>query len=364
MARIKTRILILSDTHGHSPETTAARDALTAESDFVVATTGYRAPLPAADVALHCGDLTTHSTPSELRRTLDMLRRLRAPLKVVIPGNHDRLLDAAFWSHDTGAGYKDPEYRTEALEMIEEAKEDGVVYLGGESAHELLLPNGALLRLLASPWTPAFGVWGFQYEPADGHAFFSGPLPRGGVVDVVMTHGPPRGVLDLAGFSLPQYGYAPEHAGCPELRAAVARVRPRVHCFGHIHEAWGAHLVRWKKKKSTTKPDDINGRQGQETEEEGGFAAERSIVKLSEVKPMTWLDPPATEAQIAQLLDWSAQMGVRVDWEEEVKPLDVDGERDGEHTLFVNAAIQGYRQEPSQLPFIVDMELDEAPSNT
>jgi Icc-related predicted phosphoesterase len=30
-----------------------------------------------------------------------------------------------------------------------------------------------------------------------------------------------------------------EHLGCPALAEAVRRVRPRLHVFGHIHEAYG-----------------------------------------------------------------------------------------------------------------------------
>lgn len=98
MTRINSRILILSDTHAHSPATTRAEDDLSPTSDFCLATTGYREPLPSADVALHGGDLTTRTTPWEFRRAVAMLRGLRAPLKIVIPGNHDRALDEAFWT--------------------------------------------------------------------------------------------------------------------------------------------------------------------------------------------------------------------------------------------------------------------------
>jgi Icc-related predicted phosphoesterase len=34
-----------------------------------------------------------------------------------------------------------------------------------------------------------------------------------------------------------------EHVGCEELRAAVERVRPRVHIFGHIHHGYG--MMDW-----------------------------------------------------------------------------------------------------------------------
>lgn len=43
-----------------------------------------------------------------------------------------------------------------------------------------------------------------------------------------------------------EYSYGKERAGCPELFTAIANARPRLHCFGHIHEGWGARLVSWK----------------------------------------------------------------------------------------------------------------------
>ncbi|OAA75398.1 Metallophosphoesterase [Akanthomyces lecanii RCEF 1005] len=346
MARIKTRILILSDTHGHSPVSTRAEDDLSLTSDFCLATTGYREPLPSADVALHCGDLTTRTTPWEFRRTVAMLRSLRASLKIVIPGNHDRALDEAFWTstQDSGNGYvmtKDPEYRTEALELLEEAKKDGVVYIGKEGEYSFPLANGAVLRIYASPWTPEYGTWGFQYSPETGHDFH---IPAG--IDIAMTHGPPRDVLDLAGFNLPQYNMQLEHAGCPDLFTAVARARPRIHCFGHIHEAWGAYLARWRADTKTTEKHTT-------VEKAIDAVASRSIVRLQDIKPMTVLDPPATEEQAKQLMEWSRQMGVHINLEE------ARGEgHEVEDTLFLNAAIEGHRQKPSQLPFIIDMLLD------
>ncbi|MEZ4309947.1 MAG: hypothetical protein R3F14_18060 [Polyangiaceae bacterium] len=52
---------------------------------------------------------------------------------------------------------------------------------------------------------------------------------------MLLTHGPPHGVLDLTS------GH--ENAGCEDLRAALDRVRPRLHVFGHIHEGAGTQLV-------------------------------------------------------------------------------------------------------------------------
>jgi hypothetical protein len=52
----------------------------------------------------------------------------------------------------------------------------------------------------------------------------------------VVNHGPPKGLLD----ECPQ-----GHKGCDNLLRAVRRARPRVQCFGHIHEGYGTRLATW-----------------------------------------------------------------------------------------------------------------------
>lgn len=64
------------------------------------------------------------------------------------------------------------------------------------------------------------------------------PIPED--VDIVMTHGPPRGVLDEC---------AGGNVGCPNLLRAMERVRPMLHCFGHIHEGHGVEIVDWRKRE-------------------------------------------------------------------------------------------------------------------
>jgi Icc-related predicted phosphoesterase len=57
-------------------------------------------------------------------------------------------------------------------------------------------------------------------------------------VDVLLTHMPPLGILDLAGGKY--------HMGCPLLAQTVAeRVRPPLHVYGHIHDAHGVHQSRF-----------------------------------------------------------------------------------------------------------------------
>jgi Icc-related predicted phosphoesterase len=67
-------------------------------------------------------------------------------------------------------------------------------------------------------------------------------IPAG--VDILMTHGPPRGILDgVTRFNEDLYpsdeSLFTKHLGCEALLEALGRVKPRFHVFGHIHEGYG-----------------------------------------------------------------------------------------------------------------------------
>jgi predicted MPP superfamily phosphohydrolase len=136
---IKTRILIISDTHS---------TPLAPASSYQP----FRQPLPSADVLIHCGDLTMEGLASEYRKTLDMLASVDAPVKLIIAGNHDRTLDKTwaknhekyFW------GKKWEDVYEEAREMWfgkeGRAVKEGVRMLE-EGIHEIELGNGAVLKV-------------------------------------------------------------------------------------------------------------------------------------------------------------------------------------------------------------------------
>jgi predicted phosphodiesterase len=73
-ANIKTRFLVFSDTHGLD----SLPDSVSSQY---------------ADVAIHCGDLTTESKIDEYRASIRFLQAVNAPLKLVIAGNHDFTMD-------------------------------------------------------------------------------------------------------------------------------------------------------------------------------------------------------------------------------------------------------------------------------
>ena len=85
------------------------------------------------------------------------------------------------------------------------------------------------LRFYGSPYTPRFFDWAFNQDRGPISAARWSMIPPG--TDVLITHGPPLRILDrnLGG----------QDCGCADLLDAVQRVKPRLHVFGHIHEAAG-----------------------------------------------------------------------------------------------------------------------------
>ncbi|KAI4262717.1 MAG: hypothetical protein L6R35_007373 [Caloplaca aegaea] len=233
---VPTRFLLLSDTHNFDVEDPALKDH------------PLNHPLPTTDVVLHCGDLTHCGGASSYRKAIKLLASIDAELKLVIAGNHDLDLDKAFWDTHLDEG-DDPEDHGEAMAVMKGnlAQDAGVAYLD-EGTHSFTLKNGARLRIYVSPYTPAFNDWAFAYEHhedrfnkpqdvlADSISIAASPIPDCGHVDVVMTHGPPKGILDHCREG---------NAGCPHLLRAITRAKPLLHCYGHIHEGAGAVRVNW-----------------------------------------------------------------------------------------------------------------------
>lgn len=227
----------------------------------------------------------------------------------------------------------------DARKLFEEVRsEEGTVFLD-EGTHVLTLENGARLTVYASPYTPALGPWGFQYHAErEGHEFH---IEDG--TDIVITHGPPKGIMD--------YTDGRERAGCASLFRAVASARPRVHCFGHFHEGWGAKLVTWRDA----------AQHGDQPDQPSHFTAidnDRSPVleKLSLLVPSRWdtHEEAVRKRQKSERLsrDRCCMTSHCGGDEYPIEP--------GRQTLFVNASISGLDDLLVQRPWVVDVELPRA----
>ncbi|KAI5198312.1 Metallo-dependent phosphatase [Aureobasidium subglaciale] len=233
MPTVSTRFLVISDTHGLDVHENTAH--------------AFRLPLPNVDVLLHCGDLTQVGGHGPLRKALGMLKEIEAELRLVIAGNHDLELDGDYWlKHLDEEGGDEPEEHDQAVTIMRGSlsKEAGVIYLE-EGTHHFTLQNGASFSIYVSPYSPAFGDWAFGSAPShDRFTDLQSP------VDIMMTHGPPKGILDLC----PQ-----GHVGCEHTLRALQRVRPMLHCFGHIHEGHGALTITWDgKTPRDTQPANVS----------------------------------------------------------------------------------------------------------
>jgi predicted phosphodiesterase len=177
--------------------------------------------LPDGDVLIHAGDLTQSGSLRELQATVDWLRAHPHPVKIVVAGNHDLLLDAGC-DGQRGTANLDAAAEREAIDWGD------VIYL--ENAETTVTcANGRQLRVYGSPRSTRHGNWAFQYPR--GEDVWAGTVPSG--IDVLVTHGPPRAHLDLL------------RLGCGHLLRELWRVRPRLHVFGHVHEGAGTEWLHF-----------------------------------------------------------------------------------------------------------------------
>jgi Icc-related predicted phosphoesterase len=80
-----------------------------------------------------------------------------------------------------------------------------------------------------SPWTPRYGFWAFM---ADEHQLQQHWELIPDHTDILLTHGPPRGILDQTEHGI--------HAGSHTLRQRIHHLHQlKLAAFGHIHEARG-----------------------------------------------------------------------------------------------------------------------------
>ena len=165
--------------------------------------------LPFADLLIHAGDFTFFGRGT--RAIVDFntwLGEQPHPNKIVVPGNHEYILE----SNPELAGLI-----TNATLLVNES-----VMVGG-------------VKIWGSPLTQHYGgAFGRSNAPDRLRIYNTIPLDT----DILVTHGPPYGVLDN---SPAEY---PGPSGDLELRRAVIRVRPKLHVFGHVHAAYGVRPTR------------------------------------------------------------------------------------------------------------------------
>lgn len=162
--------------------------------------------IPDGDVLIHAGDVTRGGTKEQVVDFLEWFAVQRHTHKIFVAGNHDFFFEQA------------------DSVMISSVIPDGIVYLN-DSSIEI---NG--VKFWGSPITPWFNNWAFNRNRGSEIKKHWELIPND--TDVLITHGPPFGILDET-----VYG---KRTGCEELLLRVYYVKPKFHIFGHIHEDHGS----------------------------------------------------------------------------------------------------------------------------
>lgn len=194
----KMRITLISDTH----------------------TKHRKLDLPGGDLLIHSGDvMNSGHNERDVVDFCDWFEDQEYRMKVFIAGNHDRIFEDS------------PDHSLEIVQSYD------IYYL--QDSH----CSFEGLKIYGSPWQPAFNRWAFNLERSSLELEEKWNLiPED--ADILVTHGPPAGVLDRTRRSI-------ENLGCELLKKRVLEVGPKIHIFGHIHEGFGHRTLENNHSKNT-----------------------------------------------------------------------------------------------------------------
>jgi len=165
------------------------------------------------DMVIFSGDCSNPSNPynnePEVRNFIDWFSALPIEYKIFIAGNHDTSIE-------------------KGLVTKGDFDNECIYYL--ENTHVTI--EG--IKIFGSPYTPSFGNgWAFNKSRAKLPGIWKTLIDDD--VDIIITHGPPKGILDLS--------YDRDHnletCGCNGLLNRVLKVKPSLMLFGHIHNCRG-----------------------------------------------------------------------------------------------------------------------------
>ncbi|MDB5305877.1 MAG: Ser/Thr protein phosphatase family protein [Gemmataceae bacterium] len=154
-----------------------------------------------ADVLVGAGDFTNVRDRENLPLCLDILRTADKPT-ILVAGNNESTDELADYCRDWPAAH---------VLHGSAAAVNGVTFFG---------VGGGI------PVTP-FGAWSYDFTEEQA-ADLLAPCPAG---CVLVTHSPPKGVVDVSSRG--------QSIGSTAIRAAVLRVRPKLVVCGHVHGSNG-----------------------------------------------------------------------------------------------------------------------------
>jgi len=160
------------------------------------------------DMVIHSGDCSNPRDPynnePEVRRFIDWFGDLPIKHKIYVAGNHDTSIEKGLVTDD--------DFDQKRIHYLE----NQTIEIEG-------------IKIFGSPHTPQFGQWAFMKARNKLDRIWRIAIPED--ADIIICHGPPRGVLDLA---YDRYNVL-ESCGDKSLLNRVKEVEPILMLFGHIH---------------------------------------------------------------------------------------------------------------------------------
>ncbi|QDG49190.1 metallophosphoesterase [Persicimonas caeni] len=159
--------------------------------------------VPDGDILVHAGDFSSFGSEDDLEDFNSWLGSLPHAEKIVVAGNCDHICETS---------------PAEVRALLTEAHylQDSAVEIAG-------------LKFWGSPWQPIFHHMAFNLPRGEALAEKWAMIPAD--TDVLVTHGPPHGILDRTSRG--------QQVGDRALLARVTEVKPTCHIFGHVHESSG-----------------------------------------------------------------------------------------------------------------------------
>jgi len=161
--------------------------------------------LPKGDMLLHSGDVSKRGSEQEIIAFLNWFSQQDFAYKIFIAGNHD------FYFEETPAA------------GIAALIPENVIYLNDSG----VTVEG--IYIWGSPVQPRFFDWAFNRDRGADIDRHWQLIPEN--TDILLTHGPPKGILDKTFQGL--------DVGCEMLLQRINQIQPKYSIFGHIHEAHG-----------------------------------------------------------------------------------------------------------------------------
>lgn len=163
--------------------------------------------------AICAGDVCAMGKEGDYREFMKWFDNQPAVHKIYVPGNHDVFCE-------------------EKMDFARNiAAANGVHFLHNSGI------NLDGIKFWGTATQPFFCNWSFNVIDVRDRARDFALIPEG--TNMLITHCPPYGILDSPPPSVWNNRSTEEHVGCRALLAAVVRVKPRFHIFGHIHREYG-----------------------------------------------------------------------------------------------------------------------------